>query len=88
MTGGWSRAMLLVTAVTISFSLVGCNKRHREKEAAAFGQACGRTGFSPQQCSFLYAMRQDARDRADDSDALALVGLNAATVAAINATRH
>ncbi len=66
----------------------GCNKQRRQKEAAAFGQACGQAGFSPKQCAFLYAIREDARDRADESDALALVGLNAANVAAINAARR
>ncbi len=85
MTSSWSRTVLLVMVVVMSFSLVGCNKRRREKEAAAFGHTCGQAGFSPKQCAFLYLMRQDARDRADDSDAMALVGLSTANVAAMNA---
>ncbi len=89
MTGSWSRAVLLVMATTTSLSLAGCNKQRREKEAAAFGQACGQAGFSPKQCAFLYAMRQDARDRADESDAVTLAGMNAAaSVAVINGARR
>ena len=89
MTGGWSRAVLLVTALAMSFSLAGCNKQRREKEAAAFGQTCGQAGFSPKQCAFLYAMRQDAQDRADESDAVAIAGMNAAaSVAVINGARR
>ena len=89
MTGNWSRAVLLVMATTTSLSLAGCNKQRREKEAAAFGQAYGQAGFSPKQCAFLYAMRQDAQDRADESDAVTLAGMNAAaSVAVINGARR
>lgn len=70
MKGGGPKGVLLVTAVVMSFSLVGCNKQRHQKEAAAFGLACGQAGFSSKQCTFLYAIRQDARDRADDSVAL------------------
>ncbi len=83
-----SRIMLVITAAALLVSLTGCNKQRHQKKAAAFGQACGQAGFSPKQCAFLYAIREDARDRADESDALALVGLNAANVAAINAARR
>lgn len=82
-----SRIVLLVTLAAMSVCLAGCNNERRQKEAAAFGRACGQAGFSPKQCTFLYAIREDARNRADESDALALVGLSAANVAAINAAR-
>ena len=89
MTGGWSKASLLVMAATTSFGLAGCNKQRREKEAIAFGQTCGQAGFSPKQCAFLYVMRQDARDRADESGAMAIAGMNAAaSVAVINGARR
>ena len=87
MIGNWSKSVLLVMAAATSLGLAGCNKQRREKEAAAFGQSCGQAGFSPKQCTFLYVMRRDAQDRADESDAIALVGLSAANVAAINARR-
>ncbi len=89
MTGSWFRTVLLVTALAMSFSLASCNKQRREKEAAAFGQTCGQAGFGPKQCAFLYAMRQDARNRADESDAVAIAGMNAAaSVAIINGARR
>lgn len=88
MIGDPHRILLLIAAAAMSVSLVGCNKQRHQKEAAAFGQACEQAGFNPKQCAFLYAIREDARDRADESDALALVGLNAANVATINAVRH
>jgi hypothetical protein len=70
--------------------LAGCdNKQHREKRAAVFGQRCGEAGFTPKQCAFLYALRQNASDRADQSDALALAGLSAAnSAAALSALRR
>ncbi len=79
---------MVIAAAVLSVSLTGCNKQRHLKEAAAFGQACGQAGFSSKQCAFLYAIREDTRDRADESDALALAGLNPANVAVINAARR
>jgi hypothetical protein len=70
--------------------LAGCDdKQRREKRAAVFGQRCGEAGFTPKQCAFLYALQQDASDRADQSDALASAGLAAAnSAAALSALRR
>lgn len=86
MTGISSRAMLLATAVALCFGPSGCDKQRREKEAAAFGQQCGLAGFNPEQCAFLYDLRQDSRDRTSESEAFALVRMNTANAAAINAS--